>query len=85
MEIFGFYLNKNAEFWLDSRYLGLDIDMNGDEEEERLQVPLDDGSVQEILSSEKKVFTEMKLMWFLIGSMFLNGCDWLNVFEWIGS
>ncbi len=30
--------------------------MNGDEEEEGFQVSLDDGSVQEILSSEKKVF-----------------------------
>jgi hypothetical protein len=53
-------------------YLGLDIDMNGDEEEEGFQVPLDDGSVQEILSSEKKVFIEIKFMW-------------LNVFEWLCS
>jgi hypothetical protein len=30
--------------------------MNGDEEEEGLQVSLDDGSVQEILSSEKESF-----------------------------
>jgi hypothetical protein len=51
----------------------LDIDMNGDEEEEGLQVSLDDGSVQEILSSEKKVFIDMKLMWLLIGLLLLNG------------
>jgi hypothetical protein len=47
--------------------------MNRDEEEERLQVSLDDGSVQEILSPEKKVFNELKLMWLFIVSMFLNG------------
>jgi hypothetical protein len=46
--------------------------MNGDEKEKGLQVSLDDGSVQEILSSVKKVFIEMKLMWLFIGSMFLN-------------
>ncbi len=51
----------------------MDIDMNGDEEEEGLQVSLDDGSVQEILSPEKKVYIELKLMWLFTGSMFLNG------------
>jgi hypothetical protein len=55
MEIFGSHLIRNDDYGLDGGYLGLDIDMNGDEKEEGLQVPLDDGSVQEILSSEKKV------------------------------
>ena len=51
----------------------MDIDMNGDEEEEGLQVSLDDGSVQEILSPEMKVIIDMKSMWLFIVSMFLRG------------
>jgi hypothetical protein len=46
--------------------------MNRDEEEEGLQVSLDDGSVKEILSSEKQFFIEMKLMWLFIWLIFLN-------------
>ncbi len=40
--------------------------MNGDEEEKGLQVSLDDGSVQEILSPEMKVILEIKFILLFI-------------------
>jgi hypothetical protein len=43
--------------------------MNGDEKEKGLQVSLDDGSVKEILSSEKRFFFEIKFIRLFIGSV----------------